>query len=305
MTLRNLRIFLTVAECGSMSEAAQRLNIAQPSVSGAIGEIEKRYNVRLFDRIGRGLSITPTGVQLRIQVRRILSLYDAMEQQLTDAPVAEELRIGATSNAGNGALGTILLKYLRKKGSVPPQVTIADSGAIEEKLLCGALDAALVEGRVSAPELMTRRVWDEPLVLICAKRGNPFGTAPSVSPDKLEEQPFLLREDGNRAREELLRLVPQADIQWVSTSDEVLIRAVAQGFGMAVVPQRLVEQSELCGRLAQLSIGGAEMTCPVFLAWNRSKVFTAALERFAAACGQYGQTVGKPAELVTAADGSI
>jgi len=51
MTLRNLRIFLAVADCGSMSEAAKKMHIAQPSVSGTISEIEEQYQVRLFERL--------------------------------------------------------------------------------------------------------------------------------------------------------------------------------------------------------------------------------------------------------------
>ena len=85
MTLRNLRIFLAVADCGSMSEAAKKMHIAQPSVSGTIGEIEEQYGVRLFERLGRRLYITATGMQLREYARHILSMYDAMEQRLKNA----------------------------------------------------------------------------------------------------------------------------------------------------------------------------------------------------------------------------
>ncbi len=101
MTLRNLRIFLAVADCGSMSEAAKKMHIAQPSVSGTIGEIEEQYGVRLFERLGRRLYITPTGTQLCEYARHILSMYDAMELRLRNADETDMLRVGATVTVGD------------------------------------------------------------------------------------------------------------------------------------------------------------------------------------------------------------
>ena len=64
MTLRHLRVFIAVAECGSMSGAAQQLYIAQPSVSQAIAELEQHYGCKLFERLSRRLFITPAGEDL-------------------------------------------------------------------------------------------------------------------------------------------------------------------------------------------------------------------------------------------------
>ena len=81
-----------------MSEAAKKMHIAQPSVSGTIGEIEEQYGVRLFERLGRRLYITATGTQLREYARHILSMYDAMEQRLKNADESDMLRVGHSGN---------------------------------------------------------------------------------------------------------------------------------------------------------------------------------------------------------------
>ena len=59
MTLRHLEIFLAVAETGSMRKAAEQLYISQPTVSGAIREMEEEYDVLLFERLNQRLFITP------------------------------------------------------------------------------------------------------------------------------------------------------------------------------------------------------------------------------------------------------
>ena len=61
MTIRHLRVFSEVCACGSVTAAASRLYITQPAASAAIAELEARYGVRLFDRIGRRLYLTQAG----------------------------------------------------------------------------------------------------------------------------------------------------------------------------------------------------------------------------------------------------
>ena len=82
MTIRHLKVFLAVAETGKMSAAADQLFIAQPSVSQAIADIEKYYNVRLFERLSRKLYITPAGERLLDYARHIVALFDEMELEM-------------------------------------------------------------------------------------------------------------------------------------------------------------------------------------------------------------------------------
>ena len=155
MTLRNLRIFLSVADCGSMSEAAKKMHIAQPSVSGTISEIEEQYQVRLFERLGRRLYITPTGEQLCEYARHILSAFDSMEQRLRNADDTDMLRIGATVTVGTCILGDVLKRYIAETGHPAPRVLVDNTQVIEQQLLKSELDAAIVEGSISSPDLVT------------------------------------------------------------------------------------------------------------------------------------------------------
>ena len=75
MTIRNLEIFTKVAELGSMSAAAKVLYITQPSVSLAISDIEREFDIRLFDRVGNTLCLTPTGQQLMNYATNIIHQY--------------------------------------------------------------------------------------------------------------------------------------------------------------------------------------------------------------------------------------
>ena len=108
MTIRNLEIFTKVAELGSMSAAAKSLYITQPSVSLAIAEIEHEYNVKLFDRVGNRLRLTPTGQQLLEYTSSILHQYKEMERFLKDESHSSAIRIGATATVGQYIIAPII-----------------------------------------------------------------------------------------------------------------------------------------------------------------------------------------------------
>ena len=79
MTLRHLRIFVAVCTWGSITRAAEKLHMAQPSVSLAIRELEEYYQLQLFDRISRKLYLTDDGERFLKYASHITSLFDEME----------------------------------------------------------------------------------------------------------------------------------------------------------------------------------------------------------------------------------
>ena len=105
LKLRDLRILMTVVECGTMGKAAERLSISQPVVSKAIADMEHALGVRLLDRSQRGVEPTPYG---RALIKRGIAIFDEMRQGIEEIeflsdPTAGEVRIGAT-DAINAAI---------------------------------------------------------------------------------------------------------------------------------------------------------------------------------------------------------
>ena len=80
MTIRHLRIFAAVVDCGTMHAAAQKLYLSQPTITQAVKELEEHYGCLLFERYGRRLMITPAGQELLGHARELLGVYERMEQ---------------------------------------------------------------------------------------------------------------------------------------------------------------------------------------------------------------------------------
>ena len=96
MTVRHLRIFAAVVDCGTMHAAAQKLYLSQPTITQAIKELEEHYGCLLFERYGRRLMITPAGQELLGHARELLSVYERMERSMKQNAGQKLLRIGAT-----------------------------------------------------------------------------------------------------------------------------------------------------------------------------------------------------------------
>lgn len=118
MTIRHLRIFIMVAESGSMTMAAKLLFISQPSVSQAIREIEENYGVKLFERLSKKLYITESGQLLLEYARHIVKSFDEMEVELKNTGKSIRLRIGATITVGTCMLPPMIQEFEKKQKDV-------------------------------------------------------------------------------------------------------------------------------------------------------------------------------------------
>ena len=80
MRLNQLKYFIKVVECGSITKAAQELYLSQPSLTKAVSSLEAEYNLKLFDRTAKGLSLTPRGRDFLEYARSVLDSSKALDQ---------------------------------------------------------------------------------------------------------------------------------------------------------------------------------------------------------------------------------
>src|SRR5262245_42109846 len=114
LTLRDLHVFLTVVQQGSMAKAAAQLGISQPSVSEVIADLEQALDARLFDRRPRGVEPTRYGQAL---LRRTRAVFDELKQgirdiELLDDPSLGEIRIGCPVAATATFLPNVIHEFL-------------------------------------------------------------------------------------------------------------------------------------------------------------------------------------------------
>ena len=181
MTLRHLKMFVAVCETGSVTRASELLYIAQPTVSHAISELEKYYNVRLFDRINQRLILTETGRELLVSAKEILSDFESFERLASFGGQSPRVRIGASLTLGQ----TVVPPYLKRLGTEQPeieaQLVIKTSASIQAEIENGDLDFAIVEGEISSPYLRAELFTRDKLVAVANSTSAPMSaTIPAI-----------------------------------------------------------------------------------------------------------------------------
>jgi DNA-binding transcriptional LysR family regulator len=143
--LRLIRYFVAVAETGNVTRAAQRLHIAQPSLSAAIKGLEQQLGVELLARYGRRVTVTAAGELLLRRGRELLKHADAVAAEVRgqDAAVSGRLRLGVSPTARFGVAPELLAACAAQAPAVMLYTTEDTTGALLRDVADGSLDLAI------------------------------------------------------------------------------------------------------------------------------------------------------------------
>lgn len=294
MTLRHMRIFIAVFQKSSITKAAQELHLAQPSVSLAIRELEDYYGIRLFDRIGRHIAATECGGEFYEYAVHIVSLYDEMEKKMRNWDVFGTLRVGASITIGTHILPILIRNYQKSFPALTVEAKVNKSSSVEEALIHSEIDLGLIETQPSHPDLRAVPFMKDSMCAIVPPC-HPLTTEKAVSLAELAHFPFLMREKGSAGRELLDAAFSLQQItvspRWESTSTQVLVKAVAEGLGVSVLPYLLVKKDIGEGTVQQIPLE-QPIRRDLNIIYHKSKFLTDNMKSFIELCKKYGKSVG-------------
>ena len=274
MTIRHLKTFCAVCEEGGITRAAEKLCVAQPSVSQTIGELEGYYGVGLFDRVGRRLVLTPEGERLRVKAQEAIASFSEFEEAARDTKARRIIRVGSSVTAGQMVLPRLITAIETTLDRAECRAIADSAAAVEQLVEEGSLDLALVEGSVSRA-LAAEAVFSDRLSAVCSAGMKIKNT---LSPAELVSLPLLLRRRGSASRdlldERLSALGLKAQPKLSSSSNSVLLAAAREGLGVAVLPEALVAADLSAGRLKEVRIQGLELSRRWFAVRRQDKKFT-------------------------------
>ncbi len=274
MTVRHLRVFVTVCEYGGITKAAEFLHVAQPAVSQTILDIEKYYGVVLFNRINHKLVLTDGGKNLLLKAKEVLDNFDDFENlalSVVDNPV---LRIGVSLTFGSTLLPEIMKHIKNNYKNVKLNVVINNSLEIQQWITDGSLDFAIIEGSISLPSIKAERFTSDKLRIVCGLEGN---YPKELSLKELSKCDLLLREKGSTSRDFLDNILSINGLEvkptMESISNQAIISAVRENLGVAVLPESLIHRQILRGRLKEIKLKDAELLRQSYIISHRNKRF--------------------------------
>ncbi|MEM8924286.1 MAG: LysR substrate-binding domain-containing protein [Actinomycetota bacterium] len=243
MNLRHIETFLLVAEELHVGRAAARLHVAQPAVSQTIAALERDLGLKLFDRSGRGIRLTPAGVTYRDEVQTVLPQLERATRAARDAEagVRGRLTIGFTAVCTLGDLADRLVGFMSRHPDIAVRLQQMATSDQMEALLAGSIDAGftILSGGPDPvhSHLITR---DELHVFFPADhRFADLGRVPI--PELLDERFLLLSRDREPcAHRSFTRMCAEHDkaAEIVMEVDhlESMLAFVAAGLGVSLAP---------------------------------------------------------------------
>jgi len=243
---QNLKAFITVAEVGSFSEAADRLYLTQSAISKRIALLEQQIGKRLFDRIARQVSLTEAGNELLPRARRILQEYENALQAINDlsGEASGTLRLAISHHLGLHRLPPILKQFAQQYPNVTLDIEFMDSEKAYEQVLHGDSEVAVITLALEAHHNINSKViWNDPLRFICAQ-DHPLAQIKQPELKDLADYPIILPGINTYTGQIIQNLFQKEGIPLkapMSTNYlETISTMVEIGLGWSVLPETLV-----------------------------------------------------------------
>ncbi len=239
VTFRQLRLFLALADTGSVSGAARAMHVTQPTASMQLREVTEAVGMPLYEVISRRVHLTDVGRDLAETVRRITGEWDGFEQRIDALKGLTRGRLSvAVVSTAKYFVPRILGTFCAKFPDIDASLVVLNRDGVVERLQRNLDDFYVMSQPPADMELEDRVFMPNPLVLI-APLGHPLAGTATVTAAQLGAESFVLRERGSGTRmacdRQFRALGIRPRIRLELGNNEAVKQAVAGGLGLGVV----------------------------------------------------------------------
>lgn len=254
LTLAQLEAFLWVVELGSVQAAARQLHLAQPTISLRLRDLENALGVQVFERAGRGIRPTASGLGLLARAKTVLREIDRIREPPGQAPVAGVARVGFAEGVAMVCLPALVRALRRDHPALRPEFTVATSAALEPELARHQLDLAILVNPIGHSGIRLIPLGLQPTSFMAA----PFwGLSGKVRPADLRHIPIVSNPPPSAMFRQTRDWFATAGIEParidVCSSVTVSAHLVASGVAVGVLPHKMVERQLNDGSLVILA----------------------------------------------------
>ena len=250
MDKSDLEKIIAIAEDGSMAKAAQKLYITQPALSKCLTKVEESLGESLFVRRPNGLSLTYAGECLLKKAYQIMKLYEDVEMEFCELNHMRRgvLKLGSAERIGALVLPHLLKRFKELYPNIKIDIVEENSMILEEKLLIGALDIAILCLPLKNSNVNYQVFYEEPLY-VALPSSHPLNSEgfqrdgeemPYIPLEKLKGAEFILTKSFKKTRMAADRILKYLDgdysVVLESQNIETVIRLVSSGLGISLIP---------------------------------------------------------------------
>jgi len=282
MTLHQFKLFVAVAKFRSFSLAGEELRLHQPSVSIAVRGLERHLEVKLFETLGRKVCLTRAGEELLRIAEEVLPKVGGIKEKLAELMGLKKgrIRIGGSAIAAASILPGAVQKFKKGHPGVEVVFKVQRSDSLEQKLLEGDLDVAVLGRPPRSPHLVGESYREEE-ILVIAGRNHRLAKKRYVPLGLLAKEPLISQEKGTLIRDMVERRfaengLPFTPVLEVDVHDgggrEAIRSGVAGGLGISFISSCHIVGDVQAGRLKVLHVPELQLKRTMYIAMHKNKL---------------------------------
>jgi LysR family transcriptional regulator, low CO2-responsive transcriptional regulator len=259
-TLHQLRIFLAVAEHNSFARAAQALHLSPPTLSLQVKQLAETVGQPLFEQLGKKIYLTATGKILAEACQDIAQRLDLLNEDLSALQGMERGKLKlAILTTVKYTVPKLLGGFCAAHPGIEVAMVVGNRENLLQRLAQNKDDLYIMGQAPENMDVVSEDFLNNPLVLV-AEPSHPLAGQRNISPQKLRDEPFILREPGSGTRLTTERFFAQHGFTPINRlevgSNEAIKQTVAGGLGLAVLSATTVVSELALGELVQLDVSG-------------------------------------------------
>jgi DNA-binding transcriptional LysR family regulator len=284
LTLRQLKVFESVARNLNFTRAAQELFLTQPAVSMQVKQLEESLGVALFEQLGKRIHLTDAGREVLGYARTVTQQLDELEGVLNHIKGLSggRLRISVATTA-NYFIPTLLGTFSRRHPGVTISLDVTNRETLLQQLSENIVDLVIMGQPPAELDAEADAFMENPLVIV-APPDHPLAREKKIPLTRLQEEIFLVREPGSGTRIAMERFFAEREMHLKTGmevgSNEAIKQSVQAGLGLGLLSRATIEQELTLKRLVVLDVADFPIMRHWYLVHRRGKRLSAVAEAF-------------------------
>lgn len=285
MDFKQLNAFVTISKLHSFTASATTLGYAQSTITTQIKLLEDELGVKLFERIGKNITLTHEGKKLLPYAKQIIKLStDVKNVMFNDEVPSGTLTIGAAESLCVIRLPEILKEYRRIYPDVEVSLKFGSCADFRHFLRDNIIDVAFSLGRkIDSEDFISEVEFDEPMLLL-GYPGHPLIDKKEIFPKDIENEPLILTEMGCSYRAAFENILNEYNVKPNLVLETGSVQAIKQftmsGLGITLLPKVAVEDEIASGKLIPLNWAGPSFEIISQVLYHKDKWISPALREF-------------------------
>jgi len=283
-TLHQLKVFETVARNGSFTRAAEELLITQPTVSSQVKQLTKSVGLPLFEQIGKRLYLTDAGQELLLTCQDIFERLNNFEIKVADLKGTKQGQLNlAVITTAKYFVPRLLGSFCQKYPGIDVALKVTNHQEIQQRMLANQDDLYVVSNPPHDIDLASQPFLNNPLVVV-ARKDHPLANKKNINLQELNNQPFIMREQGSGTRDAIVKLLTENDlavkVKLELGSNEAIKQAIYGGLGISILSEHCLMSEGISGELTILDFKHFPLKRRWFVAHLAGKKLSVIAETF-------------------------